>query len=128
MLELATITSGLMSLLLEGGNEIVKKLFNKVEIKGKEALVKLWHDIFSEEPEAYSLANNVVKQSDNEALQQQLKSLLEQTLNKHPELLHEFTMSGNIRVGNVTASNGSIATGVNIGGSQTISNKVDRPR
>ena len=57
----------------------------------------------------------MAKNPDDEAKQQQLRLLLEETLKKHPELLQSNEI-GTITIKEVKAKNGGVAVGVNIGG------------
>ena len=115
MIEIQTAVTALMGLLATGGSEAAVEIFKGAVVKGAEGIVKLWGDIFAHEPESYPLANQVAKNPDDQAKQQQLRQLLEETLNKHPELLQSNEI-GNINIKEVKAKNGGIAVGVNIGG------------
>lgn len=120
MYELQTAVTGLMDLLIQGGSDAAIELSKNAVLKGSEALSKCWRDIFSKQPKAYPLADDVAKQPDNEDLKNQLQALLQQTLNEHPELLKNINLSGDTLIGDVTADNGSIAIGQSINSSQTV--------
>ncbi len=115
MIEIQTAVSALLGLLAKGGSEAAVEIFKGAVIKGAEGIAKLWRDIFAHEPESYSLANQVAKNPDDQAKQQQLRQLLEETFKKHPELLQSNEI-GNIIIKEVKAKNGGVAVGVNIGG------------
>lgn len=119
MYDLQTAVTGLMDLLIQGGSDAAIELSKNTVLKGSEALSKCWRDIFSKQPKAYPLADDVAKQPGNEALKNQLLALLQQTLNEHPELLKNINISGDTVIGDVTADNG-IAVGQSINSSQTI--------
>ena len=115
MYELQPAVSGLMDLLIQGGSDAAIELSKNAVLKGATVLSKLWRDIFSKQPRAYPLADDVAKQPGNEELKNQLQALLQQTLSEYPELLQNTNTSGD-----VTADNGSIAVGQSIHSSQTI--------
>lgn len=120
MYDLQTAATGLMDLLIQGGSDAAIELSKNAVLKGSVALSKCWRDIFSQQPKAYPLADDVAKQPDNEDLKNQLQALLQQTLNEHPELLSNINLSGDTLIGDVTADNGSIAVGQSNNSSQTI--------
>ena len=120
MYELQPAVSGLMDLLIQGGSDAAVELSKNAVLKGATVLSKLWRDIFSQQPKAYPLADDVAKQPNNEDLKNQLQALLLQTFNDHPELLSNINLSGDTLIGDVTADNGSIAVGQSNNSSQTI--------
>ena len=115
MIEIQTAVNALIGLLATGGSEAAVEIFKGAAVKGAEGIARLWRDIFTHEPESYPLANQVAKNPDDPAKQQQLRQLLEETLQNHPELLQSNEI-GNINIKAVKAKNGGVAVGVNIGG------------
>jgi hypothetical protein len=120
MYELQPAVSGLMDLLIQGGSDAAVELSKNAVLKGATVLSKLWWDVFDKQPKAYPLADEVAKQPGNEALKEQLQTLLQQTLKEHPKLLNNINLSGDTTIGDVTADNCAIAVGQSNNSSQTI--------
>ncbi|WP_058555526.1 hypothetical protein [Thiohalocapsa sp. ML1] len=120
MLDLQTIVSTLMTLLLYGGADAAKELINGVVVNGATEASKTWRALMRKEPEAYPLADRVAQDPDNDAAASELRILLERVLTEHPEL----RPTGDITVtaGDIKADHGSVAAGV-VTGNITINNK-----
>jgi hypothetical protein len=119
MLDLQTIVSTLMTLLLYGGADAAKELINDVVVNGAVEASKTWRALMREEPEAYPLADRVAQDPNDDTARAELQALLERVLTEHPELWPQ----GDIRVttGDITADHG--VAGAVITGTITINNK-----
>jgi hypothetical protein len=119
MLDLQTIVSTLMTLLLYGGADAAKELIKGVVVNGATEASKTWHELMLAAPEAYPLADRVARDPDDDAVATELRILLERVLEAHPELRPRGDIS--FTTGDITADHG-VAGGV-ITGNITINNK-----
>lgn len=120
MLDLQTIVSTLMTLLLYGGADAAKELINGAVVNGAVEASKTWRALMREEPETRPLADRVAQDPNDDTARAELQALLERVLTEHPEL----RPTGDITVttGDIKADDGSVAAGV-VTGNITINNK-----
>ena len=115
MIEIQTAISSLLGLLETGGTEAAVDIIKGTVIKGAEGVCKLWRDIFASKPDSYPLADQVARNPKDQAKLRRLRHMLEETLQKHPELLQSNEI-GTVNIKEVKAKNGGVAIGVNVGG------------
>lgn len=111
MIDLQTIVSTLMNLLLYGGADAAKELFKDVVVGNAAEASNLWRELMVKEPRLYPLADQVAAAPDDAARRAELSALLESVLQAHPELLP----TGDLRVttGDIRADHGVAAAVVN---------------
>lgn len=120
MLDLQTIVSTLMTLVLYGGADAAKELIKGVVVRNATEASRTWHELMLAEPEVYPLADRVARAPTDETAVAELRVTLERLLTEHPELVPK----GNVTVGDISADRGSVAAGV-IGGNVTMDNKFE---
>ena len=111
MMELSVVVDTLMKALTAGGASAATDLFKGAVLGGTKALSNLWRSIFAEQPEAYPLADKVVKDTQNAEAHQALRSLLEDFFKQNPERLQQVQQL-NIQTGDIKAEPGGVAVGV----------------
>lgn len=122
MLDLQTIVSSLMTLLLYGGADAAKELIKGVVVNSATEASRTWHELMLAEPEVYPLADRVARAPADEAAAAALSATLERVLTAHPELMPKGDIT--VTVGSVSADRGSVAAGV-IEGHVTIDNTFE---
>ncbi|MES9855905.1 MAG: hypothetical protein ABW166_04785 [Sedimenticola sp.] len=113
MIEVQTAIDELMKAMMSGGTNAVADIVKGGMISGWEKTTELWKQIFSKNEEAKLLADRAVRAPDDLSAQDELRKLLLEVLEQHPEL-HQGI--------NISADHGSVATKEISGSTITINN------
>ncbi len=120
MIDLQTIVSSLMTLLLYGGADAAKDLIKGVVVNKATEASQAWRGLMLAEPDVYPLADRVAKAPGDTAAVEALRALLERVLTEHPGLVPKGDIA--VTTGDLHAEGGSVAAAV-VSGKVSIENK-----
>lgn len=121
MIDLQTIVSTLMTLLLYGGADAAKELLKGVVVNNAVEASQAWRELMLAEPAVYPLADRVARAPEDDVAKVELRAALERVFAEHPELMPKGDLQ--VTTGDITADNGSLAAGMVTGSTVTIHNK-----